>query len=168
MRTWGRIPNPAYPAILPKLWSVLVAYAAGNQVLATDGLVYTALAGSTGVNPAGYAAPAVWTITKPLLWVMVQTDANGFDDWVWVTTLIQVLKLNLNESPFYAEDGLPAKQSIIQQVAPDFYIARIQQKYAQHFASLLISRVPATTPTYNVQVTTNQGASLSMTVQVPA
>ena len=40
-------------------------------------------------------------------WVEVSTDANGFDDMVMLTTLAQVLKLNLGESPFYANFGIP-------------------------------------------------------------
>ena len=92
-------------------------------------------------------------------WQEVTTDANGFSDSVWLTTLAQVLQLNLNESPFYANYGLPDEQSIMQQVAPDFYVNRTQQQFAQYFASLIIARVPGTVdPTYNVNVLTNQGA----------
>lgn len=100
-------------------------------------------------------------------WVVVQTDANGFDDWVWVTTLLQVLKLNLGESPFYANYGIPAKPSIVQQVFPDFYVSRTQQQFAPRFASLSLAKLPSTTPTYSLQATLNQGAQVSATVQVP-
>lgn len=109
---------------------------------------------------------------KVLTWVEVDTTADGFNDYVYVTTLIQVLKLNLGESPFYANYGIPAKPTVVSQVAPDFYAARTQQQFAGFFANLTIARVPAPvgypadTPTYNVAVTTHQGLKLSATVPI--
>jgi hypothetical protein len=73
-------------------------------------------------------------------WVEVTTDSAGFNDEVWLTTLIQCLKLNLNESPFYAQYGIPAQQSVVQQVFPDFYVTRTQTQFAQYFASLVINK----------------------------
>lgn len=90
-------------------------------------------------------------------WVEVQTDANGHDDYVWITTLIQCLKLNLGESPFYANYGIPAKPTIVQQVYPDFYVARTQQQFTAFFASLIVAKLPKHEPTYRINVTTNQG-----------
>ncbi len=101
-------------------------------------------------------------------WVEVSTDAEGRNDFVWATTLCQVLQLNLNESPFYANYGIPAKTSLIQQVAPDFYVMRVQQQFSQYFANLVISRVPlAAAPVYRVNVTTNQGVKLNAEVPIP-
>jgi hypothetical protein len=100
-------------------------------------------------------------------WVEVTTDANGFDDAVWLTTLIQVLKLNLQESPFFAQYGLPAVQSVMQQLAPDYYISITQQQFAPYFANLQISRsisADGITPTYLCNVLTNQGAALLIEV----
>lgn len=97
----------------------------------------------------------------PKKWVIVQTDKNGFNDYVWLTTLIQCLKLNLGESPFYANYGIPAKPSVVQQVFPDFYVARTQQQFASRFASLLVSKVASETPTYKLNVTTNQGVKIA-------
>jgi hypothetical protein len=105
-------------------------------------------------------------LTGALRWQEVTTDANGFNDWVWLTTLIQVFKLNLNESPFYANYGLPAKEAVVQQVFPDFYVARTQQQFAGYFASLTIAKQPLPTPTYNVAVTTHQG--VKMAASIPA
>lgn len=99
-------------------------------------------------------------------WVVVETDQNGMNDQVWITTLIQVLKLNLNESPFYGDWGIPAKPSVIQQVFPDFYVARTQQRFAQHFASLIVAKENFPVPTYKVNVTTNQGFKLAMDIAV--
>lgn len=100
------------------------------------------------------------------MWVEVQTTPEGFDDLVWVTSLIQVLKLNLNESPFYAQFGIPAHQSVVQQVFPDFYVALTQQKYAPHFASLIISKQNNPSPTYRVDITTHQGVRVPP-IQIP-
>lgn len=100
-------------------------------------------------------------------WTLVQTDANGFNDYVWATTLIQVLLLNLGESPFYAGYGIPAQQSVIQQLFPDLYVAKTQQLFAQYFASLIISKVANPEPTYNVNIVTNVGVKVP-TLNIPA
>lgn len=102
-----------------------------------------------------------------LQWVEVSTDANGFNDNVYVTAFCQVLLLNLNESPFYATFGIPQQQSVLQQVFPDYYVSLMQQVYSQFFASLLVTKVPnVSTPTYNVQIITNQGAIVNASVAV--
>ena len=101
-------------------------------------------------------------------WVEVTTTPEGFEDFVWLTTLIQCLKLNLGESPFYAQYGIPAKPSVVQQVFPDFYVARTQQQFAGFFAALLISKEPdPATPIYRVNVTTHQGIKLNAEVPIP-
>lgn len=98
-------------------------------------------------------------------WAVVQTDANGFNDNVYLTTLVQTLKLNLGESPFYANYGIPAQQSVIQQVFPDFYAALAQQQFAPYFASLIIQRVNGSVPpVYNVAATCHSGAVLTKQV----
>lgn len=97
-------------------------------------------------------------------WVEVTTDANGFNDYVYITTLIQTLLLNLGESPFYADRGIPAHQSVIQQVFPDFYMSRTQQQFSQYFASLTLARLPGTTPTYRMDVTTHSGAKVQAVI----
>lgn len=105
-------------------------------------------------------------------WVEVDTDVRGFNDMVWLTTLIQVIKLNLGESPFYANYGIPAHQSVVTQIAPDLYMSRIQQQFAPHFLSLIISKQPnavdadgVPAPSYLVSVITTYGATLA--IQVP-
>ncbi len=102
-------------------------------------------------------------------WVEVQTDpATGSNSWVYFTALLQVIQGYLGESPFYAGYGLPAEQSVIQQIAPDLYIQRIQSQFAQYFASLIISRVPdEDQPTYNVNATMFDGTPASATVTAP-
>lgn len=97
-------------------------------------------------------------------WIEVQTDANGHDDYVWITTLIQCLKLNLGESPFFADYGIPAQQSVIQQIFPDYYVMQTQQQFAARFASLIISKQPFAQPTYNVNIVTNAGVKIVMDI----
>lgn len=99
-------------------------------------------------------------------WVKVETAPDGSNDLVWAVTLIQCLKLNLNESPFYSNYGIPAHQSVIQQVAPDFNVALTQQQFSQYFASLSIIKRNLPTPTYDVTIMTHQGTQLLE--QVPA
>lgn len=101
-------------------------------------------------------------------WVEVTTDANGLDDEVNVVWMAQAFKLNIGESPFYSDWGLPAHQSIVTQIAPDFFVNRMQQRFAPLFASLIVNKVPGVAPapnpradappTYNVSVVTNSGA----------
>ena len=102
-------------------------------------------------------------------WVVVSTDpTTGSNSWVYLTALCQVLQGILGESPFFANYGIPAYQSIIQQIAPDFYVQRTQQQFAQYFASLSITRVPtASIPTYQVNATMPDGTPASVTVKVP-
>ena len=102
-------------------------------------------------------------------WIEVQTDpTTGSKSWIYVTTLCQALMLNLGEAPFDASSGLPAEQSVIQQIAPDFYVTRTQQQFAQFFASLIVAKDPlAKVPTYNINATLFEGTPASVTVKVP-
>ena len=98
-------------------------------------------------------------------WVEVTTDANGFNDSVYISALAQTLRLNLNESPFFATLGIPQQQTIITQVFPDWYVQEIQDYYSQFFAALSISRVPLSSPpVYQVSILTNAGAIINATV----
>jgi hypothetical protein len=100
-------------------------------------------------------------------WTVVETDENGFNDNVYLTTLVQTLKLNLGESPFFGNYGIPATQSVVQQIFPDFYAALTQQQFAPYFASLTIARVTGSAPpVYNVTATCHSGAVLSEKVAV--
>jgi hypothetical protein len=98
-------------------------------------------------------------------WVEVTTDENGFFDEGYLTTLIQCLKLNLGEDPFFGSFGIPAQQSVLQQIQPDFYMNRTAQYFQQFFAALLLSKQPQLpndpTPVYMINVTTQSGATLT-------
>ena len=65
-------------------------------------------------------------------WVTIATDANGFNDAVYLTTLVQNLKL-APQSPLFANHGIPANGSVIQQIIPTFYVNRLQQQFSGHF-----------------------------------
>ena len=97
-------------------------------------------------------------------WIVVQTDSTGNNEYVNLTWMIQVLKLVTGESPFYGNWGIPAVQSVVQQIFPDFYVTAVQQQFQSYFASLIISKEPSTTPTYNVQILFFNGTVFSATV----
>ena len=145
MRTWGRIPDPA---------SVTEPLTTPNDVIMT--------------NPdASFVTGPSGLMTGNLLWTQVSTDSNGFNDEVWLTTLVQTCKLNLGESPFFADRGIPAHQSIMQQIAPDYYVQYIQQLFAPYFASLQVAKTASYPPTYAISVTTKQGFKVFTQIPVP-
>lgn len=88
----------------------------------------------------------VWDDDGNPSWHVVETDAAGFNDYVYASALCQCLQLNLGESPFWADFGLPAHQAIIQQVAPDYNVQFIATYFSRFFASLIISRSPIEAP----------------------
>lgn len=100
-----------------------------------------------------------------LTWIEVDTDANGFNDLVYLSNLTQVLQLEQGESPLYGQFGIAAQQSIIQQVWPDFSVSQTQQQFAPYFANLQISKVQNPNPpepTYNIFVIAYSGANLNV------
>jgi hypothetical protein len=112
-------------------------------------------------------------LTGAKKWWVVTTDANGFNDGVYLTTLAQVCKLNLGESPFFANYGIPAHPSVVMQIYPDFDMVRTQQQFARFFASLIIIPAPVSQesadsddgrpyPAYNISVLTNYGSIIGV------
>jgi len=97
-------------------------------------------------------------------WTEVTTDANGYNDAIWLTTLAQVLKLNLNEDPFFANYGIPGEQSVLSQIQPDYYVNQTQTQFSGYFAALTLSKLPQLPnqpkPTYDINVTANTLAIL--------
>jgi len=90
-------------------------------------------------------------------WVVITTTPAGLNDDVYICALAQTLKLNIAESPFYANYGIPAHQSVMQQIMPDFYINFTQQYYSQFFANLSVAKLPTADPEYRFSVITHQG-----------
>jgi hypothetical protein len=108
-------------------------------------------------------------LTGKKTWWIVTTDNNGFNDSVYLTALAQVLKLNLGESPFFSNYGIPAHQSVIMQVYPNYYMAVTQQQFAGFFASLILTPLPDAedsdgrpAPAYNISVLTNSGSRIGV------
>jgi hypothetical protein len=97
-------------------------------------------------------------------WRQIGTDAAGHNDSIYATSLVQVLRLNLGESPFWGDWGIPGKMSVIQQIAPDYYTALTQKRFSGYFANLTVARVDgvdakgAPVPTYRINILTNSGA----------
>lgn len=127
---------------------------------------------SAGWTADSYTVTADSSITTDggagsLVWMVVETGANGNNDLVYFTALIQCLLLNLNEAPFYATSGIPAQQSVIQQVFPDYYVALTQQNYSQYFASLQVVKVTDPYPSYQITAITTSGVTLNANIAVP-
>ncbi|WP_273865931.1 hypothetical protein [Serratia ureilytica] len=99
-------------------------------------------------------------------WVTIATDANGFNDAVYLTTLVQNLKLAPQESPFFANHGIPANGSVIQQIIPTFYVNRLQQQFSGYFSSLQIALTEVDPPVYDISVITNSGSKIVAKVYV--
>ena len=113
-------------------------------------------------------------------WWVVTTDANGYNDSVYLTDLAQVCKLNLGESPFFADWGIPAHESVMTQIFPNFYLARIQERFSPRFASCILTLLPveqgtedsyasgqggAPAPRYYINVLTNYGSRIGIRVR---
>ena len=109
-----------------------------------------------------------WGRTPDGTWHEITTDTKGYNDRVWFVTLCQALLLNLGESPFFANYGIPAQQSVMQQIYPDFYVAMTQQQFAPYFANLSVAREQGRNPVYNVRALAQTGASLFDTVPIPS
>lgn len=99
-------------------------------------------------------------------WITVTTDENGFNDSVYLTTLVQNLKLSPQESPFFASHGIPANGSVIQQILPTFYVNRLQQQFSPFFSSLQITLTETDPPEYCISVITNSGSKIVTQVHV--
>lgn len=100
-------------------------------------------------------------------WQAVETTPEGNNDYVYITNLIQVLRLNRNESPFFANYGIPGQLSVVQQIFPDIYVYETQAQFTPFFASLLVAKIPdPVTPRYRINATTDQG--VQMNLEIPA
>lgn len=102
-------------------------------------------------------------------WVVVETDASGNNSALYVTTLAQCIKLSPGESPFFADYGIPAQQTIVTQVYPDYFVAKLQAQFAQFFASLTISRAQSqdgVTPSYRIDIVSKNGDVINRSIAV--
>ena len=147
MRVWGRVP-------------------------VTEGITWSEVGSTWSAESMTWNATTI-NPNVSYQWQEVQTDANGYNDAVYVTALCQVLQLQTGESPMYANAGIPVRQSIATQVFPDLPVYLIQQQYAPYFASLKITKVNAVnefgspTPVYDVQIITQAGSIINLSVPIP-
>lgn len=115
-------------------------------------------------------SPRIWGRTnggnEPYTWVAITPDANGSLSYLRITWLIQVLSLNLGESPLYSNWGINAQQSVVTQIFPDYYVNQVQQQFAQYFASLQITKAAYPEPYYNVAITTLEGTIFNENIYV--
>jgi len=114
--------------------------------------------------------PRVWGRNyKPdgtYTWDKIETVSYETFEYGYVTQLIQVLKLQLGESPFYANYGIPAQQSVMTQIFPDFFVAQTQAQFAPYFSTLIINKLDSPTPTYNVSITFFNGTKFQTEIPV--
>lgn len=99
-------------------------------------------------------------------WVEVSTDENGYNDGVYLTTLVQCLKLAPEESPFFSQYGIPGVASVVQQVLPTYYVNQLQSFFVQFFSSLQITLIQTDPPIYNISAITNSGSKIISEVAV--
>lgn len=102
-----------------------------------------------------------------LTWYKVETSVTGDNSLVWLVTFCQVLKLFLNESPFWSNYGIPAKQDVLQQIFPSFYVTRTQQQFSQYFTSIIVYQQNSPDPEYVINITTLSGEKIELTMGVP-
>ena len=85
--------------------------------------------------------------------------------YIWLTTLVQTLRLIEGESPFYGNYGIPAYKSVHTQIAPDAAVSRTQSQYSPHFASLAVSKQQlAAQPTYNISAIFTDGTTIQSVI----
>ena len=85
--------------------------------------------------------------------------------YIWLATLAQTLRLNTKESPFYANYGISAEQSVQSQIAPTVDITRTQSQFAPYFSSLTIYKQPNTAnPTYNISAVFLNGTTVQSVI----
>lgn len=101
-------------------------------------------------------------------WVEVETDQNGYNDAVWLTTLAQVVMLNPGESPMFGNYGVPSQQAVVTQIPPDINVMLMQQVFSVYFLSLLVARLTDSlgNPEYLINATANPGATLMNPVPI--
>jgi hypothetical protein len=146
MRTWGRVWYG-----IQNVGGFVIYNDAGQPIL-----------------PSGLGAGRQYPIGQGSgRWVKVETDPSGNNDLVFLTTLCQAILLNLNESPVYSDVGLPARQSVLTGVAPDYNMSLLQRRFAPFFQSLTIAKTGANPPSYLVNVITHQGVKLSAQRPIP-
>lgn len=126
--------------------------------------------GGVPILPSGTPAGQQPPIGTPVpVWVVIETDASGNNDMIYLVTLAQCLLLGLAEDPVYSWAGIPALQSVQTGIPPTYYMNRTQKYFSQFFASLVVQQVRNSDgdPVYNITAMTHQGVVLNASVPLP-
>ncbi len=92
-------------------------------------------------------------------WITLDTASGSALDEIYVLWLIQTLKLNTLESPYFPGSGVPIWQAMQNTFYPDSSLAAIQASFSQYFSYLSITRLTNPDPYYNIIVVTKNGVS---------
>ena len=99
-------------------------------------------------------------------WVTLDTNNGDSEDQIYALWLIQVLKLNTLESPFWPGWGVPTWQAMQNTFYPDSSIAKIQSQFSQYFSYLSITRLSNPDPYYKIVAITKNGVSQTLSVPI--
>lgn len=102
--------------------------------------------------------------TNRTKWIII-TDP----DEIYVFWLIEVLRLILGESPFSADWGIPATETIATNIYPDYYVSIVKEKFAPYFQYLSIERLDHNVDravVYKVEIIKLNGQSVSENIKV--
>ncbi|WP_077395442.1 hypothetical protein [Bombella intestini] len=104
----------------------------------------------------------VWTrVHQPdgrRVWKAVTGDQGN------IAWLQNALLLQLGESPFWADWGIPVQQTLVSRVWPDYYLNLTQRRFRDIFPSLQITRKDGgngADPVYDISVILNNGTLYS-------
>lgn len=107
----------------------------------------------------------------------VRNDQTGEQKWlvltdqddVYVFWLVEVLRLVLGESPFFANWGIPATETIVTNIYPDYYVALVKDQFTPYFQSLNITRIDTKelrTAAYSIEIITLNGKFINEMIKV--
>lgn len=91
-------------------------------------------------------------------WQPVDND-QGNIAWLQNSLLLQ-----LGESPFWADWGIPVQQTLVSRVWPDYYLNMTQQRFRDVFPTLQITRRDGgngADPVYDISIILNDGTFYS-------
>lgn len=99
-------------------------------------------------------------------WVTLDTANGDSQDAIYVLWLVQTLKLNTLESPYFPGSGVPMWQALQNTFYPDSSLATIQATFAPYFSYLSIVRLTNPDPYYKITVITKGGANTTFQVLI--
>jgi hypothetical protein len=80
-----------------------------------------------------------------------------------VTIVKHELQLRVGESPFFADAGIPAEDSIITQQEPDYFVNQVKARYQSKFNRFDISKISGNPLVYNIALTTKNNQTVNLT-----